>query len=179
MAILEQRPSRAAPAAGGLSYADLYARWERGHWSATELDFTQDAVDWRERLSPLQRRAALWMYALFFHGEDAVTDTLSPFVDAVPREEQTYVLATQQVDEARHAVFFHRFVREVAGAGGESVESTLAATAGQLSWEHRRLFSRLERMARELRADPSPLRLARAVTHHPLDCRSGPGVAWA
>jgi hypothetical protein len=164
MAILEQRPSRAAPAAGGLSYADLYARWERGHWSATELDFTQDAVDWRERLSPLQRRAALWMYALFFHGEDAVTDTLGPFVDAAPREEQTYVLATQQVDEARHSVFFHRFLREVAGAGGESVQSTLAATAGELSWGHRQVFSRLERMARELRADPSPLQLARAVT---------------
>jgi hypothetical protein len=164
MAIAEPRPPRAAAAAGGLSYSDLYARWERGHWSATELDFTQDAIDWRERLSPLQRRAALWMYALFFHGEDAVTDTLSPFVDAAPREEQTYVLATQQVDEARHSVFFHRFLHEVAGTGGESVESTLAATAGQLSWGHRRLFSRLERMARELRADPSPLRLARAVT---------------
>ena len=26
-----------------ISYADLYARWERGNWKATELDFTEDA----------------------------------------------------------------------------------------------------------------------------------------
>ena len=62
-------------------------------------------------------RAALWNYALFFWGEDAVADNLSPFIDAAPREEQKYFLATQQVDEARHAVFFKRFMHEVAGLG--------------------------------------------------------------
>jgi ribonucleotide reductase beta subunit family protein with ferritin-like domain len=164
MATVEQRPPRPAPAAGALSYADLYARWERGSWSATQLDFGQDAIDWRERLTPVQRRSALWMYALFFHGEDAVTDTLSPILDAAPREEQTYVLATQQADEARHSVFFHRFLREVVGAGAGDVGSTLAATAPELTWGHRQVFARLERTARELRADPSPLGLARAVT---------------
>ena len=57
------------------------------------------------RTSPTsQRRAALWNYALFFWGEDSVADNLSPFIDAAPREEQKYFLATQQVDEARHAV---------------------------------------------------------------------------
>ena len=60
-------------------------------------------VDWHERFSDLERRAALWNYALFFWGEDAVADNLSPFIDAAPREEQKYFLATQQVDEARHA----------------------------------------------------------------------------
>ena len=44
--------------------------------------------------------------SLFFHGEDSVTDDLSPFIDAARREEQKYFLATQQVDEraARGAV---------------------------------------------------------------------------
>ena len=45
-----------------------------------------------------------------------MTDNLSPFIDAAPREEQKYFLATQQVDEARHAVFFKRFMHEVVGA---------------------------------------------------------------
>ena len=63
-----------------------------------------------------ERRAALWSYAMFFHGEDAVADDLAPFIDAAPREEQKYFLATQQVDEARHAVFFKRFMHEVVGA---------------------------------------------------------------
>ena len=77
-----------------ISYEDLYARWERGNWSATELDFSQDKVDWHERFGDLERRAALWNYSMFFHGEDSVTDNLSPYIDAAPREEQKYFLAT-------------------------------------------------------------------------------------
>src|SRR5919201_1317431 len=117
-----------------ISYDDLYARWERGNWRATEIDFTQDAIDWREKLTDKQRRGALWLYSLFFHGEDSVADNLSPYVDAAPREEQTYFLATQQVDEARHAVLFHRFMHEVVGVGSQSSGATLDATRPQLSW---------------------------------------------
>ena len=54
---------------------------------------------------------------MFFHGEDAVADDLAPFIDAAPLEEQKYFLATQQVDEARHSVFFHRFMHEVVERG--------------------------------------------------------------
>ncbi|HSD81105.1 MAG TPA: ribonucleotide-diphosphate reductase subunit beta, partial [Solirubrobacteraceae bacterium] len=147
-----------------VSYADLYARWERANWRATELDFTRDASDWRERLTPVQRRSALWLYTLFFHGEDSVADDLSPYIDAAPLEEQKYFLATQQVDEARHAVFFRRFMHEVAGLGGDSTASVLAATAPQITWGHRRVFARLDRMAAELRRDRSPRQLAAAVT---------------
>src|SRR5438270_11172364 len=86
-----------------ISYEDLYARWEKGNWRATEIDFSEDRRQWHEEFDDLKRRAALWNYAMFFHGEDSVTDNLSPFIDAAPREEQKYFLATQQVDEARHA----------------------------------------------------------------------------
>jgi ribonucleotide reductase beta subunit family protein with ferritin-like domain len=94
--------------ADAISYEDLYFRWERGHWSATELDFTEDARQWREDFTEFERTAAVWNYCLFFWGEDAVADNLSPYIDAAPREEQKYFLATQQVDEARHAVFCRR-----------------------------------------------------------------------
>ncbi|MCW3006925.1 MAG: Sterol-binding domain protein [Solirubrobacterales bacterium] len=147
-----------------IDYADLYARWERGNWRATELDFTQDKIDWEERMTPQQRRGALWLYTLFFHGEDAVTDGLSPYIDAAPLEEQKYFLATQQVDEARHAVFFSRFMNEVVGVGDGTTGGTLAATAAQLSWGHKMVFGRLQRMADELREDHSPRKLAAAVT---------------
>jgi len=147
-----------------ISYDDLYTRWERGNWRATELDFSQDVVDWNEKLTPEQRRSALWLYTLFFHGEDSVTDNLSPYIDAAPLEEQKYFLATQQVDEARHAVFFHRFMREVAGVGDRSIASTLRATDGEITWGHRKVFRRLDRMADELRADRSKPQLARAIT---------------
>ena len=69
--------TRTAPAAA-ISYEDLYARWEQGNWSATEIDFTEDARQWREEFTEHERKAALWNYALFFWGEDAVADNLSP-----------------------------------------------------------------------------------------------------
>jgi hypothetical protein len=151
-----------------VSYEDLYARWERGNWRATEIDFSADRSHWHETFSELERRAALWNYAMFFHGEDAVADDLSPFVDAAPREEQKYFLATQQVDEARHAVFFKRFMHEVVGRGDGSVASGLAATHDELTWGFKRTFALLDRVTRELRRDRSRVALACAVTMYHL-----------
>lgn len=150
--------------ADAISYEDLYSRWERGNWSATELDFTEDARQWREDFTEFERTAALWNYCLFFWGEDAVADNLSPYIDAAPREEQKYFLATQQVDEARHAVFFKRFMQEVCGIGDGSMASGLNAVRPQLTPGFRKIFGRLDRMADELRADHSPAKLAAAVT---------------
>ena len=146
-----------------ITYADLYARWERGNWRATELDFTEDARQWREDFTEFERQAALWNYCLFFWGEDAVADNLSPYIDAAPLEEQKYFLATQQVDEARHAVFFKRFMQEVCGIGDGSMSSGLQAIKPQLTVGFRRIFDRLDRMADELRADRSRANLAAAV----------------
>jgi ribonucleotide reductase beta subunit family protein with ferritin-like domain len=147
-----------------ISYTDLYTRWERGNWSATELDFTEDARQWREDFTEFERQAAIWNYCLFFWGEDAVADNLSPYIDAAPLEEQKYFLTTQQVDEARHAVFFKRFMHEVCGIGDGSMSSGLQTIKPQLTSGFRKIFDRLDRMADELRADRSPAQLAAAVT---------------
>ena len=146
-----------------ISYQDLYTRWEKSNWRAMEYDFTQDREDWHEKFSDLQRKAALWNYALFFHGEDSVTDNLSPFIDAAPREEQKYFLATQQVDEARHAVLFKRFMHEVVGAGDGTIASGLEATRGELTYGFIKTFEHLDRVTDELRRDRSRTKLAQAV----------------
>jgi ribonucleotide reductase beta subunit family protein with ferritin-like domain len=150
--------------ADAISYEDLYSRWERGNWSAMDLDFTEDARQWREDFTDFERTAALWNYCLFFWGEDAVADNLSPYIDAAPLEEQKYFLTTQQVDEARHAVFFKRFMQEVCGIGDGTMASGLQAIKPQLTPGFRKIFGRLDRMADELRADHSPAKLAAAVT---------------
>jgi hypothetical protein len=147
-----------------ITYEDLYSRWERGNWSAMELDFTEDARQWREEFTEFERQAALWNYCLFFWGEDAVADNLSPYIDAAPLEEQKYFLTTQQVDEARHAVFFKRFMQEVCGIGDGSMSSGLQAIKPQLTSGFRKIFDRLDTMADELRADRSRSQLAAAVT---------------
>ncbi len=154
-------------AADQVSYVDLYARWEHGNWRATEIDFTRDREQWRSELTDIDRRSALWTYSLFFHGEDSVADNLSPFIDAAPREEQKYFLATQQVDEARHAVLFARFMAEVAEAGAD-VGSSLQQTRPKLTWGFRKVFERLDRMADELRRDRSRPKLAQAITLYHL-----------
>lgn len=152
-----------------ITYDDLYARWEKGNWSATELDFSQDRIDWHERMTPEQREAALWLFTLFFHGEDSVTDNLSPYIDAAPLEEQKYFLATQQVDEARHSVFFKRFVDEVVGQGGDgTIGGGLRATEPLLSWGHRKTFTHLDEVAAGLRKDRSPRNFAAAITMYHL-----------
>jgi hypothetical protein len=150
-----------ALAAQQISYGDLYQRWEQSNWQATAIDFSADRAGW-EALTDIQRRSALWIYSMFFYGEDSVTDNLSPYIDAAPREEQKYFLATQQVDEARHSVFFARFFRDVIGVEGD-YSAGLAYTLPQLNWGYRETFDRLDRMADELRKDRSLPKFAQAI----------------
>ncbi len=150
-----------------VTYEDLYHRWEQGNWSAYDIDFSGDRAGW-ESLSEIQRRSAMWIYSMFFYGEDRVADTLAPYVTAAPTEEQSYFLATQQVDEVRHSVFFHRFFKEVIGVGGETLQQTLSSTLPQLNWGYRGIFDRLDLMAEELRKDRSLPKYAQAITLYHL-----------
>jgi 1,2-phenylacetyl-CoA epoxidase catalytic subunit len=153
-------------AAEQISYTDLYKRWEEGNWRAYEIDFSEDRNGW-EALTEIQKKSALWTYSMFFYGEDSVTDNLSPYIEAAPKEEQKYFLATQQVDEARHAVFFHRFFSEVIGAEGD-LASTLAYAQPQLGWGYRNVFDRLDRMGESLARDRSLPNFARGIALYHL-----------
>jgi len=150
-----------------VTYEDLYKRWEQGNWSAYDIDFSADREGW-EALSELQKRSAMWIYSMFYYGEDRVADTLAPYITAAPTEEQSYFLATQQVDEVRHSVFFHRFFKEVIGVGGDSIQQTLSSTLPQLNWGYRGIFDRLDKMAEELRKDRSLPKYAQAITLYHL-----------
>ena len=146
----------------------LYRLWEEGHWSAKGIDFSQDRLDWQTKTSDTQRKAFLWMYALFLDGEESVTVTLTPFVQASKRLEDRVFLATQIADEARHHVFFDRFLREVAGIGTD-LASTLALLRPNLTWGYRQVFEELDRVADRLRVNPnSKILLAQGVTIYHL-----------
>lgn len=145
-AIEEQKPEV-------ISYQRLYKLWEDNNWSATEIDFSVDARHWQERLTEQQRKAALWNYAMFLVGEEAVARTLTPVLDAAPTHEQSIFLTTQVVDEARHHVFFDRFMREVAGQGADT-ESTLRAMGPHLTWGFKGVFGELDRVTEALRKKP-------------------------
>jgi len=132
----------------------LYKLWEGRNWSAFAIDLTQDAVDWREKLTPKQREASRWNYSMFVHGEEAVARTLAPFVTAALTQEQRIFLTTQIVDEARHHVFFDRFMREVMGEGN-SYDEVLEAVRPELTPGFRRVFGELDRLTDQLRRQPA------------------------
>jgi Ribonucleotide reductase, small chain/SCP-2 sterol transfer family len=136
-----------------ISYERLYRLWEQNNWSATAIDFSVDAVHWREKLTDIQREAALWNYAMFLVGEEAVARTLTPVLDATEGYPQSIFLTTQIVDEARHHVFFDRFMREVAGQGRDT-KTTLQSVDEQLTWGFRMVFEELDRVTEQLRRKP-------------------------
>ncbi|MGH2907285.1 MAG: ribonucleotide-diphosphate reductase subunit beta, partial [Solirubrobacterales bacterium] len=165
MAIAITEPGKKQLPADQIDYVDLYRRWEKGNWSAMDLDFSQDKIDWNEKFDDFMRTAARWNYSLFFFGEDEVADQLSPFIDAAPLEEQKYFLTTQQVDEARHAIFFSRFFNEVIGVAGDSYAATLRAADKDLTYGIKKVFETLGRVTDEMRAgDHSKPKLAQAIT---------------
>jgi hypothetical protein len=141
-----------------ISYERLYRLWEENNWSATGIDFSVDREHWDERLTDLQREAALWNYAMFLVGEESVARTLTPVVDAAPGYAESIFLATQLVDEVRHHVFFDRFMREVAGRG-EDTESTLDHVRGLCTWGFDKVFAELDDVTDSLRRKPRDLPL--------------------
>jgi len=38
-----------------LDYGQLYELWERQQWATQDLDFSQDRIDWHERISEEER----------------------------------------------------------------------------------------------------------------------------
>ena len=141
-------------------YRALYYRWERQQWAAGAIDFSEDRRQWRDELSPEQRRTFLWGLASFFVGEEQVTNTLVPFVDAAPTEEQQVFLTTQLVDEARHTVFFDRFYSEAIEGEGEDMPARLARQSARLNDGFRTLLlEMLPEAAEGIRRDPANLDL--------------------
>jgi hypothetical protein len=141
-----------------ISYQKLYEHWERHNWSAAGIDFETDKVHWRDQLTERQRESALWNYAMFLVGEEAVARTLTPVLDSAPGYAESVFLTTQVVDEARHHVFFDRFMREVASQGRDT-QSTLDEADRYLTWGFRQVFGELDRVTDMLRKKPKDLPL--------------------
>jgi ribonucleoside-diphosphate reductase beta chain len=95
----------------------LYELWERQNWQSHTIEFTQDRGDW-ETMDPELREQMSWNLSSFFVGEERVTTQFSGLVMAYESQSEEAFLATQQVDEARHAQHFNRFYEQVLGLDG-------------------------------------------------------------
>ena len=129
-----------------LSYTELYELWERQQWSTQDIDFTQDRIDWHERIPPAEREQRLFGLSGFFLGEQLVTDELGPIMRAAPLSEQRIFLSTQIADEARHVRFFNRFYEEVGILDdAKGLADRLEATRTRVGGSFEELFDRMLR----------------------------------
>jgi len=155
------------PAQGGaaakreklLGYEELYALWEKRNWRAHELDFSVDREQWLATPTEAQRHTA-WTLSSFYVGEERVAADLAPFMLAAPSGEIEAFLATQLVDETRHAVFFDRFASEVMALPAEDMRSRLREAEETMVGPWRFLFDdSLRDVAKRLTRNPDDLEL--------------------
>ena len=136
-----------------LDYAQLYNLWERQQWATQDIDFTQDRIDWHERIPEEERFQRMYGLSSFFIGEQKVAEELGPMMRAAPTEEMRIFLCTQIADEARHVRFFNRFYEEVGVLEADSLQGRLAETSEHVNPEFNELFddmlkSRVDHLAR-------------------------------
>ena len=149
-----------------LSYEQLYSLWERQQWATQDIDFTQDRIDWHERIPEEERFQRMYGLSSFFIGEQKVAEELGPMMRAAPTEEMRIFLCTQIADEARHVRFFNRFYEQVGVLEADSLQGRLAETIEHVNPEFNELFdemlkSRVDHLARQ----PEDLeKLVEAVT---------------
>jgi ribonucleoside-diphosphate reductase beta chain len=144
---------------GLLDYRQLYALWERQNWRATELDFSVDREQWA--ITPREaQESTIWSLGSFYVGEERVTADLAPFLHASPTGEIELFLATQLVDEARHAAFFDRFGAEVMCLSADDFRGRMREVEQILLSPWREVFDDgLRDVAKRIQAKPDDLDL--------------------
>jgi len=144
---------------GLLNYRQLYALWERQNWKAHELDFSVDREQWVVTPRAAQENT-IWSLGSFYVGEERVTSDLAPFLLAAPSGEIELFLATQLVDEARHAAFFDRFGAEVMCLSADDLRGRMREVEGLLTGPWREVFDDgLRDVANRIKARPDDLDL--------------------
>jgi ribonucleoside-diphosphate reductase beta chain len=126
-----------------LTYEQLYNLWERQQWATQDLDFTQDRIDWHERIPEEERFQRMYGLSSFFIGEQKVAEELGPMMRAAPTEEMRIFLCTQIADEARHVRFFNRFYDEVGILEADTLQGRLLETSEHVNPEFNELFDEM------------------------------------
>ncbi len=149
-----------------LDYGQLYSLWERQQWAVQDIDFSQDRIDWHERIPAEERYQRMYGLSSFFIGEQRVASELGPMMRAAPQEDMRIFLCTQIADEARHVQFFDRFYSEVGVLESDDLAARLEETSAHLNENFERLFDQMLRdRVDRLAAEPEDLEtLVEAVT---------------
>src|ERR1700731_2081591 len=134
-------------------FTTLYRKYLKQRWDVYDLDFTQDKIDWDEKMTEAERQSFLPRASGFPPGERQVEIELPVFMIGASEEEKLHI-AAQIEDEARHTVFFDRFYREVVGIEGADIMEVLDRSFQWVQETFVGPFGLLAYQADELRRNP-------------------------
>ena len=139
-------------------------------WDETTVDLSTDIESWT-KLEDSEYDQILGLIAGFCVGETSVATHLTSFRAAASTDDMmAEVFAAQARDEARHARFFDRVVREVCGVPGTTMSERVDALRDRISTELVELFEeRLPAIARGLADSDEELTTAVGLYHMILE----------
>ncbi|TML82659.1 MAG: hypothetical protein E6G07_02865 [Actinobacteria bacterium] len=117
---------------------ELYAQWERSHWSAHEVDLSRDGADWAA-LDDGERELLYWVLSSLMVAEERISTQFCGLVLAQDDEEEGSFLSTQLVDEVRHMQFYARY-RDQVIADPAAIGEHVARAREVLGAPFRRIF---------------------------------------
>ncbi len=146
----------------GLDYESVpWKLWERSKklfWDPADIDFSQDAVDWRG-MSEEERTLVAMSARGFMVGEEAVTLDIVPLLRCMSdlgRLEDTMYLAMFAMEEAKHTEMFRRWFDAV-GMDPASLDDLVRAQQAALGERRTGVFDGgLTKVMRRLDTDQSP-----------------------
>jgi ribonucleoside-diphosphate reductase beta chain len=146
----------------GLDYESVpWKLWEKSKklfWDPADIDFAQDAVDWREMTDDQRTRVALSARG-FMVGEEAVTLDIVPLLRCMSdlgRLEDTMYLSMFAMEEAKHTEMFRRWFDAV-GLDPASLDDLVKAQQDALGERRVGVFDGvLTKVMRRLDTDRSP-----------------------
>lgn len=152
---------------GGLNWdalpLRLFSKGNAKFWNPTDIDFSQDAEDWKQ-LTDDERRSVIGLCAEFIAGEEAVTQDIQPFMAAMAAEgrfgDEMY-LTQFCFEEAKHTQVFRLWLDAVGLT--DDLQQYVADNPG-----YRKIFYEvLPETLNALHHDPSPENQVRAsVTYN-------------
>lgn len=152
---------------GGLNWDSfplrLFTKGNAKFWNPTNLDFSREAEDW-DGLNSEQRRSTTYLVSQFIAGEEAVTQDIRPFLDAMVAEgrfgDEMY-LTQFCFEEAKHTQVFRIWMDEV-GLTGD-----LHPFVAENPYYRQLFYEELPGSLGDLTTDPSPVNQIKAsVTYN-------------
>lgn len=149
--------------AGGIRWNSvpirLFQKGNRLFWNPAELDFEQDAEDWKG-LNEVERDGAVRLATLFEAGEESVTHEIQPFMQAMAAEgrlEDEMYLTQFAFEEAKHVEAFRRWLDTV------GLTDDLHDYVNQNDGYRKIFYELLPESMNRLHSDPSPAAQVRAA----------------